>query len=206
MAAPDVDLPDAPQAPPYPARARVPSARPALVVVGIAAVIVVLFGVGSALSGSSGPSPAHRQRVQGLALGAQPAARVLRPIELPGTPPADVLSSIVVPAGARTLSSTPWDRLTQFSGSMRFSVPASQAAVVSFYRAELRARGWAITSVGPAHNAPSTTEVLAQRTSSDGWYWDIGLLVAPTTFGSGSQAASDTTRFTLELYEVTDST
>jgi hypothetical protein len=88
---------------------------------------------------------------------------------------------------------------------MRFSVRASQAALVSFYRRELRARGWSIMSVGPAHDAPATTEVLAQRSSTDGWYWDIGVLVAPTTFGSGSAAAADTTRFTVELYEVLDS-
>lgn len=193
---------------PHRPRASVPSAKPALVVVGIAAGLVLLFGIGSALSGSGGPAaPAKRApaHVKGTTLGSEGATAVLRPIERPGTPPSDVLRSIVVPVGSATVSSKPWDGTTQFSGEMTFRLSASQAAVVSFYRAELRARGWSISSVGAAEGHAGSTEVLAQRASSDGWYWEIGIVVSPTSFSStSSTAGADVTRFSLDLFQEPD--
>lgn len=192
---------------PGPVRSRraVPSARPALVVVGIAAVLVLLFGVGAALTGSSSPSAPSAPPtapVHGVTLRAVAAAPVLHPIERPGTPPADVLRSIVMPAGSSTVSSTPWDGETQFSAKMGFRLATTQAAVVSFYRAELKARGWSISSVGAAEGTKGATEVLAQRASTDGWYWEIGVVVSPTTFTRTS--AADSTRFTMDLFEEPD--
>ena len=192
-------------APPERPRRAVPSARPALVVVGIAAVLVLLFGIGAALTGSSSPSkPAASATapVRGATLRAEAATAALRPIERPGTPPADVLHAIVLPAGSTAVSSKPWDGSTQYSAKMAFHLDTSQAAVVSFYRAELRARGWSISSVGAAAGKKHATEVLAQRASTDGWYWEIGVVVSPTTFTSAS--AGDRTRFSLDLFEEPD--
>lgn len=210
-----------------PGRRAVPSARPALVVVGIAAVLVLLFGIGAALTGSSPPSkPAAPATgpVRGTTLRAEAATAALRPIERPGTPPSDVLHSIVLPVGSTAVWSKPWNGGTQFSAKMAFRLPSSQAAVVGFYRTELQARGWSISSVGPARGQKNATEVLAQRASNDGWYWEIGVVVSPTTFSSasgaspgasgppGASAASaasaasgpDTTRFSLDLFEEPD--
>lgn len=188
-----------------PRRPAGPSVRPALVVLGIAVALVLLFGIGAALTGSS-PSPApHASPVHGTSLPAEPAAAGLRPIELPGTPPSDVLGSLVLPKGAVARSSVKWDGSTQYSATMRFDVGTSQGAVVGFYRAELKARGWSIQDVGAARAQHGATEVLAQRPSADGWYWEAGVVVSPTTFGAGG-AAPETTRFTLELYEMPDAT
>lgn len=193
-----------------PARAKVPSARPALVVVGTAAGLVLLFGIGAALTGSSSTAPPAKSStapVKGATLRAEAATAVLRPIERPDTPPDDVLHAVVVPAGSVALSSKPWDGTTQFSGEMTFRLHTSQAAVVAFYRAELKARGWSISSVGPAEGKKGATEVLAQRASSDGWYWEIGVVASPTTFttpasaGGAAGASGDTTRFTLDLFQ-----
>lgn len=182
-------------------RRAVPSARPAFVVVAIAAVLLLLFGIGAALTGSSRAAQPTEPTapVHGVTLPAVAAAPVLHPIERPGTPPADVLRSIVVPAGSSTVSSTPWDGETQFSAKMGFRVASSQAAVLGFYRAELRARGWSISSVGAADGTKGSTEVLAQRASTDGWYWEIGVVVSPTTFARTS--ATDSTRFSMDLFE-----
>jgi hypothetical protein len=179
-----------------------PSVKPALVVVGIAALLLLLFGIGSAVTGSHGATPAPPGRVAHSALPAEPARVALRPIERAGTPPPDVLSSLVVPKGAATSSATRWDGETQYSAKMAFRLGASQAAIVQFYRTELRARGWSIVSVGAAHDAPRSTEVLAQRASSDGWYWEVGAVVSPTTFGTSSNVES--TSFSLELFEEPD--
>lgn len=190
-------------------RRTVPSARPALIVVGIAAGLLVLFGIGAALTGSpkpATPSKSATAPVKGATLKAESAAPILRPIERPGTPPSDVLGAVVVPAGSAAVSSKPWDGTTQFSGKMTFRLRSSQAAVVEFYKAELRSRGWSISSVGAAEGTKNATEVLAQRASTDGWYWEIGVVVLPTRFttasGSGAAASSsDTTRFTLDLFQ-----
>lgn len=183
------------------ARRRGTSVKPALVVVGAAAVILVVFGVGAAITGSHAPAPVRAPHVD-TSLAAAPATKALRPIEDPAAPPPDVLGALVVPAKAAPVSKKPWDRQTQYNASMDFTLPASQGAVVHFYRAELRARGWSITSVGAARANPRATEVLAQRASSDGWYWDIGVVVSPTTFSSRS--GPESTRFLLDLYEVPD--
>ncbi len=184
-------------------RATTPSVRPALVVVGIAAALLLLFGIGAAVQGSSRSTSApHPRHVAGTALVAEPAAALLRPIETPGTPPTDVLTAVVVPTGTTRTAATPSSGTTQFSATADFEVSASQASVVGFYRAELKARGWSSPDVSTTQAPKGAIEVLAQRASTDGWYWEIGVVVSPTTFSAAT--TRDRTRFTLELFEVPD--
>jgi hypothetical protein len=184
-------------------RAAGPSTRPALIVVGLALLVVLLFGIGAALTDNTTPKPPKSAVVRGTGLLAEPAATTLHPIEILGTPPADVLDALVLPKGAYAVSDRPWSGSTQYSGEMTFRLDASQATLVSFFRTELRARGWSITSVGAAHDEPGATEVLAQRASTDGWFWEAGVAVLPTTFG---HAGTNLTRFRLDLYEMPDAT
>ncbi|MGH8980444.1 MAG: hypothetical protein ACRDWE_05405 [Acidimicrobiales bacterium] len=197
-------------------RAAVPSVRPALIVVAIAAVLVLLFGIGAALVGSSRPKASpHPLHVRGATLAAEPAGRSLQAIETRGTPPSDVLGAVVVPKGASRTGAAKWNGATQFSGTVDYAVPASQAAVVDFFSSELKARGWSTPDVTAARSPKGATEVLAQRGSSDGWYWEIGIVVSPTKFAggagsgtgtsaTGSGSAGNRTAFTLELYEAPD--
>lgn len=196
---------------PRPARAALPSIRPALVVVAIAAGLVLLFGIGAVIEGGSAPKPApHPTHVAGTPLTAEPARAPLRPIETAGTPPTGVLRATVVPKGATRTGSSPWTRTTQFSAKVDFEVSASQAAVVDFYRAELKARGWSSPDVTATQPPKGATELLAQRASADGWYWEVGVVVSPTTFtehpsrATSAARASGRTKFTLELFEVPD--
>ncbi|MGH8989255.1 MAG: hypothetical protein ACRDXC_11810 [Acidimicrobiales bacterium] len=180
-----------------------PSVRPALIVVGLALLIVLVFAVGAALTHNATPKAPKPALLRGTGLVAEPAAATLHPIRILTTPPADILDALVLPQGARTVSATPWKGSTQYSGSMSFRLGATQATLVRFFHAELHAHGWSITDVGPAHDAPGATEVLGQHASTDGWFWETGVVVFPTSFGrSGTQ----TTRFRLELYEVPDAT
>lgn len=182
-----------------------PSLRPALVVVGVALLLVLAFGIGAALTRNRTPKAPEAGAVKGTGLVGQPATLALRPIEIPGTPPADVLDALALPKGADKVSVTKWSGSTQYSGKMSFRAGASQAALVHFFRAELHARGWSIVDVGPARGEHDAMEVLAQRASTDGWYWEAGVVVFPTTFGHGA-AAADVTQFTLEVYEMPDAT
>jgi hypothetical protein len=182
-----------------------PSLRPALVVVGLALFLVLAFGIGSALNHNPTPKAPSPSRVNGTDLVAQPSAATLRPIEILGTPPADVLDALVLPRGAHTVSVTKWSGTTQYAGKMTFRLGASQAALVAFFRTELHAHGWSIVNVGPARNERGAIEVLAQRASADGWFWEAGVVVFPTTFGPGSSPRG-ATRFSLDLYQMPDAT
>lgn len=184
-------------------RAPGPSVRPALIVVGLAVLVVLVFGIGAALTDNTTPKPPKSGVVRGTGLLAEPASATLHPIEILGTPPADVLDALVLPKSAHVVSAVPWSGSTQYSGEISFRLDASQAALVSFFRTELHARGWTITSVGAAHDQPGATEVLAQRASTDGWFWEAGVVVMPTAFG---HAGANQTRFELDLFEMPDVT
>jgi hypothetical protein len=187
-----------------PRRTPGPSVRPALAVVGVAVFLLLLFGIGAALTNNPTPKAPAPARVAGTGLVAEPAASALHPIEILGTPPSDILDALVLPKGAHKVSATPWSGSTQYDGKMTFGLAASQATLVAFFHKELHARGWSIVSVGPAHADPRATEVLAQRASTDGWFWEAGFVVSPTTFAGTS--ARDVTRFSLDLYEMPDAT
>ncbi len=180
-----------------------PSVRPALIVVGLALLVLLVFGIGAALTNNPTPKAPKAAKVKGTGLVAEPATATLHPIEILGTPPADVLDALVLPKGAHVVSDTPWSGSTQYAGDMSFRLGASQAALVTFFHTELRHDGWSVLSVGAAHDEPGATEVLAQRASSDGWFWEAGVVVYPTTF---DHAGADTTRFKLDLYEMPDAT
>ena len=51
-------------------------------------------------------------------------------------------------------------------------------------------------------------EILGKQAGNDGWYWEMGVIVLPTTFGGAGTgatgAAPETTRFTVRLFQVAD--
>lgn len=184
---------------------RSPGMRPALLVLGIAVLLVLGFGLASAFVGQGQPpAPSTKpQKVAGTGLRAVPSGTALKPIEQPGTPPTNIIDALTLPQGAVATSHT--DNSTSATGydeQIDFSLPgATQAQVVAFYKAELNTRGWRQINVGPATNQPGTTQVLAQAAGDDGWYWEAGALVGPTVFGGGH---SETTPFTIRLFQVPD--
>ncbi|MGC8472192.1 MAG: hypothetical protein ACP5PM_07870 [Acidimicrobiales bacterium] len=196
---------DTPADPEPPHRTPMPSIRPALVVVGVALLVVIVFGIGAALTTTPSSKVPRQAPLRGTGLVAVPAGTALHPIEILGTPPADVLDALVLPQGAQKLSASPWSGETQYSAKMSFQLATSQATLVDFFHTELRSRGWSMVNVGPARAEKGATEVLAQRASSDGWFWEAGVVVFPTAFGSASSHA-DVTRFSLDLYEMPDAT
>lgn len=194
---------------------RVPRLRLAGVVLGVAVLVLVLFGVAAVLTGggssgrhgagTAGTVPSRPTPVKGTTLLAQPAAGALRPIRQAGTPPADIVDTLAVPVGATVVGHTPSTGITLYDARERFTVRGSQQSVLAFYRSELAAMKWKVTNVGPARRPADATEVLAQKAGSDGWYWEVGVVVAPTTFGPDAGPAG-TTAFVLRLFEVNDAT
>src|ERR1700727_1467539 len=98
------------QTPPTPVRPPVRggvSMRPAMIVLGLAVLIIVLF-VGLALLTSSQPKPVHTGgapvSVTGSSLKATPAAAALAPIIKQGQPPANIVNAVDIPVGAVRVS------------------------------------------------------------------------------------------------------
>ncbi len=188
------------------------SLRPAFLVVAIAVVLIVVFSVFAlATSGDDNagtpPAPSPSARVPGTPLKAEAATRALAPIEQPGSPPANIVASVVLPVGATRVSVTDNSgNADQYDQQMTFSVPSSQGAVFAFYRAEMHRDGWRVFSVGLTRDHRGE-QVLGQKAGDDGWYWEMGAVVDPTSFAStsaGRGTGAETTRFTVRLFQVPD--
>ena len=52
----------------------------------------------------------------------------------------------------------------------------------------MKKQGWQIFSTGPADHDPGGLEVLGKKAGSDGFFWEMGAVVSPTTFGAGAPA------------------
>ena len=116
-----------------------------MIVLGIAAGILVLFGVLAAVSGQGTDKPTGTSgptSVKGTSLLAVPAARALKPIERPGTPPDNIVDALTLPQGS-VAGSVKDDNTsaTQYDEQMQFSVKASEDTVVNFYKAQLKTDG-----------------------------------------------------------------
>lgn len=196
-----------------PAPRRGPSLRPALVVAGLALIIIIFFGVLAVVTNVTTPPPSTRafapRPVPGTGLVAVPATAALRPIEQLGEPPGNIVDAVALPKRATVVQVTNnAGQADQYDQQVTFSVPASQLQVVDFYKAEMARLGWHIFSTGPARSPANAVEVLGQKGGSDGWYWEMGAVVSPTTFSSGdlqSPAGGDVTRFIVRLFQVPDS-
>ncbi len=176
-----------------------PGRGPAVLVVAIAAAIVVLFGVASALaSGGSAPPPLRAVTLPGgTSVALEAGTTALRSAVAGGEPPADILGSIAVPAGSVHLLTADTGRLTShYDQTITFTSRLSASEIASFFRVVLRHYGWQIAFTGPGSDQGITgTEVLGKKGSSDGYYWELGAIVSPT-------APTGTTPFALVLFEV----
>jgi hypothetical protein len=118
-----------------------------------------------------------------------------------GVPPANVVNAVVIPAGSVRTSHQDNAGGGQYDRQVHFRSAASQGALIGFFPAALKQQGWQIFSRGPAPHQPGTTEVLGKLAGSDGYYWEIGALVAPTSFAGGGSGSTD---FTIRLFQVGD--
>jgi hypothetical protein len=183
------------------------SLRPALIVVILAALILGLFAAIALLTSNHSASvktsaPPHA--VAGSGLLAVPAAPALAPIVSAGEPPADIVNAVSVPAGAVRISHQDNSASAgQYDAQIRLRSTATQGAVLAFFAADMRRQGWQVFDQGPAAHDPGATEVLGKLAGSDGWYWEMGVVVSPTAFGNGG-SSSGRTDFTLRLFQQSD--
>jgi hypothetical protein len=185
---------------------RSPLRGPAVIVLGIAVVIVVVGLVGSAISSSNSAtapaSPVHQVTLSdGTSLLLTPATTALHSIVGQGQPPADILNNLAVPAGSRSTATINNDLTADaFDQTVDFATPLSNDEVVDAFKTLLPKLGWQVLFVGPGSRGDSSgTEVLAKRGGSDGYDWEVGVVVSPTTLAG-------TTPFSVEVFQLTDDT
>lgn len=187
-----------------------PSARPAAVVLGIVFVLFVIGAVAAGLTGSSSrtppasPSTAVVPGTSGLV--AVPARTALTPILTTGEPPADVVAALVVPRGTAAVPGSATERgVGLYDATVHVQLPAPEEAVITFFRAELAAGHWHVLRAGTTAGG---YQFLAQHPGSDGYEWELGVTLSPTTFTSAvpgvTAPATGVTPAALRLFAVSD--
>lgn len=180
--------------------ARLSLKSPAVIVLAIALVILIGGITASALAtGGSTTLQLHSVTLaDGTVVHLEPALQALRPVETDGNPPADILAALAVPAGARTTGSLNTDQgTTQFDRTVDFTSTLPAFRVQDFYQVVFKQLGWKLMANGPDANQAGSTQLLAKRGSNDGFYWEAGVVVSPTT-------SAGVTPFTLRLFQVAD--
>jgi hypothetical protein len=174
---------------------------PALIVLGIAVFIVVVGTVASALdSGSARATTLHSVTIpDGTQVQLTPATTDLKSIVAAGQPPSDILGNLAVPSGSPIVRTVDADQgVNQFDRTVYFTTRLSSSQVAEVYRTLLPKLGWKVVYSGDgAGRSAQQTEVLGKRGSGDGFYWEIGAVVSPTT-------AAGVTPYSLEVYELPD--
>jgi hypothetical protein len=92
---------------------------------------------------------------------------------------------------------------SQFDSQVVFRSGDSQAALLSFYAGDMKVQGWQVFDRGAAANDPGAFEVLGKLAGSDGYYWEMGATISPTTFRPGGPPRG-VTMFTVRLFQVPD--
>ncbi len=198
------------EAPAEPLRPPTPggiSMRPAMIVLGLAVLILVVF-VSIGVLSSQSPAPVRSgtaaSTVAGSPLRAEPATAALAPIVSPGQPPTNIINAVSVPVGAVRVSHQ--DNAAgsgQYDSQVVLRSGDSQGALLDFYAADMRLQGWQVFDRGPAANDPGAVEILGKLAGSDGYYWEMGATISATTFTRGGPARGQTD-FTIRLLQESD--
>jgi hypothetical protein len=178
-----------------------------MVVLGLAVLILAVF-VTIGVVFSQSPARIHTgtgsDRVPGTSLRAVPAADVLAPIVGGGEPPSNIVNAVSVPAGSvRVGHQNNAAGSGQYDSQVALRSTASQAALLGFFAADMRQQGWQVFDQGAAANDPGALEVLGKLAGEDGYYWEMGATINPTSFGNGAPATG-WTNFTVRLLQQSD--
>ena len=182
--------------------------RAAMIVPGIGLLILALFiGAGFLTSNPVQPTKTSTRAfsVPGTPLRALPGVHDLKVITTSGQPPGNIINAVSVPGGARRTSYENNSASAQgaYDAEITLTADESQAALETFYSKDMKKQGWQILSTGPADHLAGGLEVLGKKAGSDGFYWELGAIISPTSFGQGAPAAGDTS-FTLEMIQEED--
>ncbi len=163
------------------------SLRPALVVLAVVAVIIVGGGLLAIFSGSTAKSNDRstvpsRLIVEGVQFSL--ARTTLLNTEHGPLIPGDVISSLAIPLGAKLTrvvnldnGNGPFDRQVDLVSTV------SRSQLLTAYTTLLNEYGWrqSGTETMAGRSGSSAIELLAQRASSDGYNWEVGVTLTVGT-------------------------
>jgi len=181
--------------------------RAAMIVPGIGLLILALF-IGAGFLTSNPVQPIKPSTgafsVPGTPLRAVPAVNDLKVIAISGQPPGNIINAVAVPEGAtRTSYQNNSAQAQEYDAQITLRADESQAAVDNFYQKDMKKQGWQIFSTGPADHVVDGLEILGKKAGSDGFYWEMGAIISPTSFGAGTPATGATS-FSLVLVQEPD--
>ena len=161
--------------------------RPAMVVLALAVVILAIFFVLGVTSSplAHRPAPVSTAAVPGSALRAEPAARSSPPSSGRRTTGQRARRRAPSPTGSPASCTGDNSGASQYDAQVTFRSDATQADLITFFAAAMKLQGWQILDRGPAAHHPDTIEVLGKLAGTDGYYWEMGAIVPPTTFAPG---------------------
>jgi hypothetical protein len=177
---------------PTPPPVRRVSILPAAAVLGLAVVTLVLFGLLNLVA-----SPRTTTTTLPVVLGGIPIEKtaIFRSWTEPGLVPANIASALVLPRGARLLSTVGVGGGEDgFDHEDRLVIVAPRARLLGFYRAHFVGLGWALISTSGTSGGGD--ELLFQKGGTDGFYWEAGV--------NATEPSTITTPFTLRLFQVAD--
>lgn len=187
---------------------RSPSVRPALIVLACAAVVSI-GSFGLSLIGSGSPAATVSglgKPVPGVNLLAVDAATVLKRITTDGVPPKNIVDSLVVPKGALVISTSTQDAgIDQYDRSVYLQIDAPSKEILRFYGVELKRADW--SGAGKVYD---DKEVIGEKAGTDGYDWEVGVVVTPVSPGAispslaGGSQTSPTAGIRLRLFQIAD--
>jgi len=174
---------------------RPPSLKPALFLLGIILFILAAGMTASALDQPSTKPPSKAQSARIAAL-----SKMVRL----GQPPDDILEAVPLPPGAKVLSTQNVSRgIGLYSEKAQVVTSLTTQAILPFYNTQLKKNGWSLLSKDTSvPNQPGMVATLAKHPSSDGYYWEIGVIAPKTSAGAVSGSSSAGSVFTLSLSEI----
>ena len=122
-------------------------------------------------------------------------------------PPKDIQRSVFLPAACVGTKVIPTGGdATRPSLANEFVCSSSTGFLQAFYRAQLHHSGWKVFSQGMTNHDGGGTAYLAQKAGSDGFYWQLGVVVGRTSYSSnGGGVPTQSTKVTIRLFQSSSS-
>lgn len=157
---------------------------PAALILGIAAVMLVVFMVINLVAdqGVTKETTTIPLVVGGLKIDAT-AGAVLQYCRQTEEVPSNITDVFLVPVGTspRTGANTPNLGAGDFDCEQpMFTAKVNAASLITFFNSQLEARGWSLFSKGASNGDP---ESIFQKAGNDGFYWEAGVTVTKSTSG-----------------------
>ncbi len=121
-----------------------------------------------------------------------------------GLPPTNIVDAVEIPRASVAVSSqNNTAAAEQYDAQVELRVGATQGALRIFFLAAMKKQGWQIISQGAASHNPGAIQVLGKLAGDDGYYWEMGAVIEPTTFPAGAPPTGDTD-YTVRLFQLPD--